>query len=175
MRSFRDHPAFKVYEQHPHKEQILAYIEMMYSVGSDLNKIDNLLERKQTAAKRSGLAAAISSEALEALFNDEDVSLNKLRHEFLSSYQFHNKYQNLITYQQMLWNVQHAALNETDQDKKFQVMDKQIDLLEKLEGLVARLFSEIYGDGKTIDIAKDQMKAAMGPEERLKQTKSPKP
>lgn len=171
MRSFRDHPAFQAFD-HKHKDKILLYIELMYAVGSDLNKIDNLEERKRTAASRSGLVVAISGDALQTIFAEEDDSFNALRHAFLSSYQFHNKYQNLITYQQMLWNVQHAALNEADEDKKFQVMDKQIDLLEKLEGLVARLFSEIYGDGKTIEIAKDNIRQAMAPEERLKQTKT---
>lgn len=176
MRSFKDHPAFQAFE-HSHKEKILMYIEMMYAVGSDLNKIDNLEERKRTAASRSGLVVAISGDALQTIFNEEDDAFNALRHSFLSDFQFHNKYQNLMTYQQMKWNV-HKSLSlrydKVDEDdlKKW---DKSIDLLEKLEGLCARLFSEIYGDGKTIDIAKEQMRAAMGPEERLKQTKSPKP
>lgn len=176
MRSFRDHPTFQAFE-HKHKDKILLYIEMMYAVGSDLNKIDNLDERKRTAASRSGLVVAISGDALQTIFAEEDEAFNALRHTFLSEFQFYNKYQNLITYQQMLWNVHKTTslrYDKVDEDdlKKW---DKSIDLMEKLEGLVARLFSEIYGDGKTIEIAKDNIRQAMAPEERLKQTKSPKP
>lgn len=173
MRSFRTHPAFIAYK-HAHKDKILKYLEMMYAVDSELNRIDNLGERKQTAATRAGLKA----EEMQTIFQEEDKDFQDLRHKFLSEFQFHNKYQNLITYQQMLWNMQRAAINNvesTDDEglkKAVDSRDKITDLMEKLEGLVARLFSEIYGDGKTIEVAKEQMKAAMAPEERLKQTKT---
>lgn len=173
MRTFKTHKAFEEY-RHPQKDKILKYLELMYSVSSDLNKIDNLSERKITAATKAGLAIG----DMKTIFQEEDIAFQDLRHKYLSEYQFHNKYQNLVTYQQMLWNVQRVAMNnivgvEDDAIKKaIDSRDKTIDLMEKLEGIVARLFSEIYGDGKTIEIAKEQIKQSRGPEERLKQTKS---
>lgn len=169
MRSFSSHPAYQSYD-HPHKEKILLYLELMYAVGSELNKIDNLEERKLTAAKRADL----DGEVMQTIFSEEDKDFQELRHKYLSEFQFHNKYQNLITYQQMLWNVQRAAMNnmvtsDDDAVRKFvDSRDKTTDLMEKLEGLCARLFSEIYGDGKTIEIAKENIRQAMSPEERMK-------
>lgn len=169
MRSFRSHHAFESYK-HPHKDKVLKYIELMYAVGSELNKIDNLDERKIAAATKAGLNVS----GMQSIFGEEDKEFQDLRHKFLSEYQFNNKYQNLVTYQQMLWNMQRAAINNVvsvnDEDLKKAVdsRDKITDLMEKLEGLVARLFSEIYGDGKTIDIAKENISQSMTPEDRLK-------
>jgi hypothetical protein len=165
MRSFKTHRAFQSYN-HPQKDKILKYIELMYAVGSDMNKIDSLPERKSASAQKAGLKV----EDMQTIFEERDDAFKQLRHVYLSEYQFHNKYTNLVTWQQMLWNAQRDALKEVE-DFDVGRMDKIADFIDKLEGKVSKAFSEIYGNNDIIEIAKENIRVAKSTEERLKETK----
>jgi hypothetical protein len=165
MRSFRTHKAFVAYIN-PQKEKILKYIEFMYAVGSEMIKIDNLQERKVAAATKAGL----KTEEMQTIFEEKDEQFKKLRHEYLSSFQFHNKFQNLMTFQQLLWNA-HSEADRAPEGFDVGKLDKLVDFIDKLEGKTAKLFLEIYGDNQIMEIAKEQIKASISIEEKLKQSK----
>lgn len=162
MKTFKQHRAFVEYS-HPQKDKILKYVEFMYSVNSELNGIANLQERKETALKQAGLKI----EDMKNILEEKDEAFKSLRHKFLSEFQFHNDYQNLITFQQMLWNVQRDALANFDVLK----YDKAVDVMLKLSDQCALHFQKIYGDSQIIDIAKDQIKQNRSLEEKLKDQK----
>jgi hypothetical protein len=161
MKTFKNHKAFQSYN-HPQKDKVLKYLEAMYSVGSDLNKIDNLQDRKNTAASKAGLKL----DDMTTIFEEKDEAFKNLRHIFLSEFQFNNKYTNLTTFQQMLWNIQKDAI--IIEGKDLLNVERSVDLMEKLEKVVTRLFGEIYGSKELIDVAMENIKGSQSVEERLK-------
>lgn len=165
MRTFRAHPAFQEYI-HPHKEKILKYMELMYGIGSELNRIDNLQERKIAACNKAGLEIP----DMQTILDEKDEEFQALRHVYLSHYQFHNKFQSLMTFQQLLWNAHKESMTPGN-DFEVAKLDKLVDFIDKLEGKCARLFSEIYGSNEIIDIAKEEIKKTRSPEEKLKELK----
>lgn len=162
QRSFKTFKIFQDYS-HPQKDKILKYIELLYSVGSELNKIDSLQDRKLTAAKQAGLKA----DEMQTIFEEKDEAFAELRHHYMSFYQYHNKYANLMVFQHMLWAAQQEAMKPVEA-KAWGDWDKLSDFIIKMEQVVSKLFIEIYTDQKIIDHAKEQIRTAKSVEERLK-------
>lgn len=163
MKTFKSHSAFQAYN-HPQKDKILKYLEAMYAVGSELNKIDNLNDRMHEAAKRSGLKI----EDMTLIFEEKDEAFKNLRHSFLSEFQFHEKYANLQTFLIMMWNLRRESATIDKGEKMLIDMDRTVDLLEKLEQKTSRLFVEIYGTNEIIDVAKENIRTSQTVEQRLK-------
>lgn len=153
-----------------HQEDHIKFVELLCDYRSDLNKEKNFDERLDEAATISGVG--------EDPLNNEEIK--KIIHNYLSFYQYHNKFSLLFNYQVTLWRISKLFLNEVDSPdaetltKTINFLDKMTDLSSKLEQRIENLYSEIYGDDKVIAIAKDQIKKNLTPEQRLKNKRKEK-
>jgi|JI10StandDraft_1071094.scaffolds.fasta_scaffold103704_3 hypothetical protein len=150
----------KIVQAFPHKDktQILKYIPLIYGVGSTLNKIEDLTERKKIAAEQC---------EIEVPENTED--LRKVIIEFLRL-QHHNKFALLISKEELLIEcldvLREPLVNSKDDDKRL----KNVKLKGDVNALCDKLVVET--DLLRIDIFTEEhaeeSKKVISIEERLK-------
>lgn len=110
-----------------------------------------------------------ANEATGATFDSPGIK-EAIHHE-LSFVRYNNKAQLLFTKQVMLWNINKKALSESlDVDGKndVEIRNKISDLQDKLEEKIGQLYLEIGKEKQIIDVMKEQVKATMSPEQRIK-------
>lgn len=104
----------------------------------------------------------------------EAAGVKEAIHHELSFIRYNNKAQLLFTKQVMLWNINKKALEESlDVDGKndVEIRNKISDLQDKLEEKIAQLYQEMGKEKQIIDVMKEQVKATMSPEQRIKRKK----
>ena len=164
MNKFSELPIVQEY-QHKDKSKLIKYIEILYSKSSELNKIDNLNDRKREACKRSGL---VYDEGADYITLKKDSKMAHLVYCYLSYFCQSNKFHNLIANQQLFWRMQNIMMAD-DQD-----LDEAIKMSEKSEQLLSRIhrqLSEIFGSSDIIEIAEMEVRKEFtmrSPEDRVK-------
>lgn len=150
---------------HPEKDKVIRYIELMNSKSSELNKIENIEERKKTACEQAGLKMA-----------PEDEGYKKLVVYYLNYFQHNNKYSLLRTREEMLIealvSLSEPLLPSKDEDKRLKnvKLKGDLDLLcERLVNGIESLYKEIYAE--LSEVAKEEMRVSLSPEQRLKNKK----
>lgn len=166
MKKFSDLPVVQEYKSKD-KAALLKFIVAMYSKESDLNKIDDLTDRKKEACRRSGLTYFPEADYI-TLKKDSDVS--HLIYCYLSYFIHNNKHHNLMANQQLFWRMQRSMMEHTEEGD----LDEAIKMSEKSEQLLSRIqrqLSEIYGSIDAIDMAEMEIRrefSIKSPEERVK-------
>jgi len=158
---------------HKYKPKILEFIELLCSQDSKLNSVSDLDERRRQAADLAGLD--IDKPGIYEITHLEDEEVNELIFHFMCI-QNTNGFNNLWTYQRLLWRYQ-RMLNkpfpedEEKQDKALTFRSKLRVECEALEASIARLTIEIFGRGQIADIATDNVRKMYTLESRLKEYK----
>lgn len=101
----------------------------------------------------------------------ETAGVKEAIHHELSFIRYNNKAQLLFTKQVMLWNINKKALDDSlDPDGKndVEIRNKISDLQDKLEDKIAQLYQEIGKEKQIIDVMKEQVKATLSPEQRIR-------
>lgn len=162
MKAFKDTEyAMGVPENH------VKFVELLCNYRAPGNKQTNFQERLEDAATMCEMD-------VNAL---DDGGIRELIHAYLSYYQYHSKYQLLLNYQITQWRIGKLFLEGIEEGdaegltKEITLMDKMTDLSWKLNQKIENLYSEIYGESEIIDIARDQVKKALSPEQRMKNRK----
>lgn len=143
---------------------VREFVKIMTDPTNQVNKEKNFEARLAEAIKQSGVAEDVMTRA----------EVKDLLHYRLSYVLYNNKYQRLLTKQVQLWNLCRLTLNDfgnEDMVKDVGLHDKINELIDRLSGQVESLYSEIYGAPEIQDIAKEQVKRTMSPEQRLKKNK----
>lgn len=150
---------------HPDKEKVIGYIELMNAKDSMLNKIENLEERKKAAMTLAGLQTIPDSSEFKELVV-----------YYLNYFQHHNKYSLLRTREEMLAEAladMSQTLDSQDEDTRLKnwKLKGDLDVLcERLIVGIEQLYRDIYGE--LVDVAKEQMKMGLSPEQRLRAKKN---
>lgn len=115
---------------HKDKTQILKYIPLIYGADSNLNKIEDLIERKKIAAEQCGIDVPENTE-----------ELRKVIIEFLRM-QHHNKFSLLISKEELLIEcldvMREPLLSSKDDDKRL----KNVKLKGDVNELCGKLVTE---------------------------------
>jgi len=168
MNKFSDLQVVREY-QHKDKSKLIKYIEILYSKTSELNKIDNLTERKKEACKRSGIAY---DEDADYITLKKDSTISHLIYCYLSYFCHSNKHHSLMANQQLFWRMQRVIMEFIDGGN----LDEAIKMSEKSEALLSRIqrqLSELYGSSDLIEMAETEMRKGIimrSPEERVRKT-----
>lgn len=157
---------------HKDKNKIIAYIENLYTKASELNNIQNLSERKRAACEKAKLNPR-DTEVLSIMdLQHEDV--NKLIFAFLSTFQNSNSYHKLCSDQQLFWDIQKILMSPAGVDDEDQLMNKykkRGELSKTADELLVRinrLYSEIFAEEETQELAHVIVRQMMRPEERVR-------
>lgn len=159
--------------RHPDKAKIIKYIELLYHKDSELNGIQNLMDRKMEACKNAKLNP--SAEDIQNIMDMRDESVNFLIFLYLSQFQSSNEFHQLCMDQQLLWNIQQLLampVTSVDEDEIMKKYEKRTDLSKKATELITKInkgISEIYtSDDKTQDVMISHVRQMMRPEERIR-------
>lgn len=155
------------------KENIEKYIELMYSEESPLNKIENLENRKKSAAEQSGLDHDNDSHIKIMSLKDEIVNIKIF--DFINKNNS-NRYIQLISDQQLFWDIQIRKMQPLAEGKDIDedMILKNINLkttisrtADELRERIEKMYTLIYKNEETKDMAEKQVRL-MSPEQRLK-------
>lgn len=152
MKKFTDFPVVKEYDSKD-KKAVLKYIELLYSKGSLLIKIENLDERKKVASEKAGLNAGDHQDLILLKKDSKEANLVFV---YLSHYQNNNKFHSLIASQQLLWRMHRIMMEDNDSN-----MEQALKWSKESEGLSSRidnLMSEIYGTSDVMEIASTEIR-----------------
>lgn len=150
----------KIVQAFPHKDktQILKYIPLIYGVDSNLNKIENLVERKNIAAEQCGIEVPENTEELRKVI----IEFLRLQH--------HNKFALLISKDELLIEcldvLREPLVNSKDDDKRLKNVKLKGDVNELCDKLVIeteRLRIDIFTEEHA-----EESKKVISIEERLK-------
>jgi hypothetical protein len=142
---------------HKDKTQILKYIPLIYGVGSTLNKIEDLTERKKIAAEQCGIDVPENTEELRKVI----IEFLRLQH--------HNKFALLISKEELLIEcldvLREPLVNSKDDDKRL----KNVKLKGDVNDLCDKLVSETDRLRQTIFTEEhaDESKKVISIEDRL--------
>ncbi len=166
MNKFSELPVVREYS-HKDKSKLIKYIEIMYSKTSELNKIDNLTDRKKEACKRSGL---MYDEAADYITLKKDSPVANLVFQYLSYFCHSNKFHNLVANQQLFWRMQ-TIMMTNDED-----LDQSIKMSKESEALLSRIqrqLSELYGANELVELAEMEIRKEVvmrSPESRVQKS-----
>jgi len=166
MKKFSDFPVVKEY-QHKEKPKILKYIELMYSKGSDLVKVEDMDERKKLACIKAGIKPDDHQDLVNLTKESAESNLVFI---YLSYFQNNNKFHNLIASQQLLWRIHKIMMTADDSN-----IDQAIKLGKESDSLCNRidqLMSEIYGAQEVKEVAATEVRKIVltkTPEQRIKE------
>lgn len=166
MKKFGDLPIVKDYK-HKEKTKILKYIELMYSKGSDLVKIENMDERRKVACTKAGLNPI---DHTDLLLLTKDSLEATLVFNYLSYFQNSNKFHNLMASQQLLWRL-HAIMMSSD-DSNLETAIKLSKESESLCNRIDNLMSEIYGAKEVVEAVATEIRKIIiekTPEQRVRE------
>lgn len=173
-KTFKDFEIYKNFKNKD-KEKIYLYLSAMYDQKSPLNAIQDLGEKKLEAALKSGLNPKDSY--VKDIMDLKDKAFEELLFHYLSYYQFNNRFQLLITKQQLFWSMQRVMnrpLNEDEEDEE--VMRKKLNAryaisndAKSLIDEIEYLKSEIYGTDDVKKMAEMHVRKMLTLETRLKQ------
>jgi len=147
------------------KEEIKRYIELMYNKNSDLNKIEDLKERKIQAAIKAKLDPN-DPEVIKIM----ELKNEKVRGEIIEYLNRcnSNAFVKLIGDQQLFWGLQQILMkpleDEVDTNKLMTISERSEELVERIENG----YKKIYLEQELADEGKKVIKM-ISPEMRLKQ------
>jgi len=154
------------------KNKIIVYIENLYRKDSELNNIQNLSERKRAACEKAKLNPK-DTEVL-SIMDLQHEEVNKLIFAFLSTFQNSNSYHKLMSDQQLFWDIQKILMSPAgvdDEDELMSKYKKRGELSKTSDELlirINRLYSEIFTEEETQDMAHTIVRQMMRPEERVR-------
>jgi hypothetical protein len=154
--------------------KILAYIELMYDQKSELNKIQDLQERKEAAMVMAKLSP--QDEEMKQIMAMKNEEVNELIFHYLTFYQNNIRYQKYCSDLQFLWYMMNQLMkpfDAPDGDNERQIKTRALMSME-CDNLIARLEhakSDIWGTDDVKAMAEHKVKAMLSPEKRLKQEK----
>ena len=135
MKKFSDTDIAKAF-QHREKNKVLAYIELMYGQKSELNKIQDLKERKKTAMSIAKLNP--EDEAMQDVMEMKNDTVNDLIFYYRGMFQNSNQYDLLSSKQQLFWDVRKIISTPVNEDDF-----KDGDMLEKKNEITDGSFKRI--------------------------------
>lgn len=166
MNKFSELPVVREY-QHKDKSKLIKYIEILYSKTSELNKVDDLSDRKKEACKRSGLTY---DEEADYITLKKDSPVAHLIYCYLSYFCHSNKFHNLVANQQLFWRMQNIMMtNDEDLDQALKMSKESEALLSRIQ----RQLSELYGSNDMIELAEMEIRKEVvmrSPEDRVKKS-----
>lgn len=147
------------------KDSQQSYIELVYSADSELNKIENLQERKLIACKKSGLDP--ENEFVKTMMEMTNSKSNILIINYLNKNN-DNYYVKLMSDQQLFYNLQRMILDpeKIDIDQWLKISEKTEELVERIE----RYKKKIYKHDQVIEVANKVIRMKT-PEQRLREAK----
>lgn len=151
------------------KDIIDKYIELMYSETSDLNKIEDVGERKKAAAKGAGLDIT-DKETLDIMHLQNEKANNRI-FNYLSKTQSNN-YIALTSDQQLFWEIQFrkmSPLDTTDDEVMLKNINLKTTMSIKSQELLERidaLYRRIYKHEPEMKMAQKQVRM-LSPEQRI--------
>lgn len=166
---------FEIVKKYTHKDKgkVVSYICEFYSQHSELNKIQDLQERKEAACAMVKLNP--KDPYIEEILAMKQEQVNELVFHYLSFYQNSNRFNKLISDQQLLFNmlsILRKPIDETlDEDELEKKMKSRANISQLADGLISscdRLMSEIYGEKEVVEVADTMIRRMISPEERVK-------
>lgn len=152
--------ASKIVQSFPHKDktQILKYIPLIYGVESNLNKIEDLVERKKIAAEQCGIEVPENTEELRKVI----IEFLRLQH--------HNKFALLVSKEELLTEcldvLREPLVISKDDEKRLKNVKLKGDvnaLCDKLVVETERLRIDIFTEEHA-----EESKKVISIEERLR-------
>lgn len=146
-------------------DSLRRYVELMYSEGSELNKVENLEERKQLACKMAGLDPI--SPFVKSMMEMTNPKTNVQIINYLNKNNT-NLYVKLMSDQQLFYNLQRIIMDseKVDLDLWMKISEKSEDLVKRIEELKFK----IYKQPEVMAIADKQIRM-ITPEQRLREKK----
>lgn len=155
------------------RNKILTYIELMYDQKSELNKIPDLKERKDTAMSMAKLNP--HDDEMKEIMDIKNDQVNELIFYYLSFHQNNIRYQKYCSDLQFLWYMMAEMMKPIDEKIEIEKQIKTRALMSlECDNLIARLEhakSDIWGTDDVKAMAEHKVKAMLSPEKRLKQEK----
>ncbi len=152
-------------EKHSEDDSQLRYIELMYSEDSELNKIENLEERKQLACKKAGLDP--TNLFVKTMMEMTNPKSNVRIVNYLNKNNS-NAYVKLMSDQQLFYNMQRILMDpeKVDLDLWMKISERSEELMERI-----RVFTkQIYKHNEVIQVAEKQIRM-ITLEQRLREKK----
>lgn len=145
----------------------------MYDQKSKLNKVQNLQERKEEAAKKAKMD--ITKKPIQDIMDMKNEDVNRLIFYYLSYFQHNNRFDLLMSDQQLFWNIQKILKDPIEDGLTKEQIVEEIDTRaalskrgHEIQARIDYLYSEIYG-GDMEEIAQMEVRKMLTPEIRLKQ------
>lgn len=165
---FKDLEIVKNY-QNKDKTKLIEFIQLMYSQKSELNKINNLDDRREAACKK--VKIDYNNPYFKSIIEGDDQEFNDLVFHFHVT-QSSLKYHSLCTDLQLFWRIQKVINDPIDEDKDIETVLKKrselSDLSQQLRIRVDALKSEIFATNDIIEHAERKIREMLTPEKRLK-------
>lgn len=149
----------------------MKYIALMYDQKSDLNKIEDLEERKRAACKKAGLE--YNEKTVQEIVHLKNEEVNELI-DYYHIQNNSNKYRFLCSQQQLFNYAQRIIsdpINTTDQEEIQKEMKMRTSLSNECDAILDRidkLYPEIYVTTDVIEMAENNLKKILTAEQRLK-------
>lgn len=158
--------------KHKFRDKILKYIDAMYSMKSELNKIDSWEERHNQACIKANISS--KEDVMIEILNLKNADVNNLIFAYHTTLH-NNKYQLLCSKQQLFWQIQRRLVAEIDpmldEDELDRVSKLRLSLSNRCDELVIsieRLKSEIFIVKNVEEMADQKIRQLLTPESRLK-------
>jgi len=157
---FESNELFKKF-QHPDKTLVLNYLDLMYGWDSEFANIDNPSRKQELVIKKLG--HQISEDGMEELI-----------FEYLSYYQGNNKFQNLLMYRFIFFDLHRIAMekitstNIQERNDSVKLRKEIVDLCDSMEKKIEALMEEIYPE-EYRERAAEVLKNIRTQESRLKE------
>lgn len=149
-------------------------MELVYGQKSPLNAIQDIGEKKLEAAAKAKLN--IKEDFVIEIMNLKHKGFEELMFHYLSYYQFNNKFQLLLSKQQLFWSIQKVLNKPVDEVEDETQMEKKLDSRHKITNTAQELIneieylkSEIYGTDDVKKVVEMHLRKVITPEMRLKQ------
>jgi hypothetical protein len=160
---FKDLEICKNY-QSKDKAKILTCLDLLLNKQSELNKIQNIDERRAEACRQSGVKSA-------AIFND--LQVQDLIFHYLSYFQHSNEFHLLYNDQVLYWDLMKQMMKPVESgseddgyDQKLKISEKAGALLQRIELRFARLFNADEIGSDIVDMVETKIRM-LRPEERV--------
>lgn len=162
VHKFESNELFKKFS-HPNKALVLQYLDLMYGWTSEFASIDKPSRKQELVAKKLGIT-----------INEE--GMDDLIFEYLSYYQGNNKFQNLLMYRFVFFDLHRIAMEKitstvvAERNDSVKLRKEIVDLCDSMEKKIEVLMSELYPEVFR-EQALEQLKTIRTTESRLKELK----
>lgn len=172
VKSFKESPICQKFK-HKNKDKIMAFLDLMFSQKSELNHIQNFGERIAEACGRAKLSQ--DDQDVQDIIQMKNEEVNDLIFAYRIS-QNTNQYNQLLSEQILLWNIQKILSKPLDDakdvEKEIKSRSSMSEDADRLIERIERRYDVIWNFNEVKGMATGRVVSIISLEQRLKEKAS---